>query len=190
MGTPRTHRRFLNRVDGSYGPIPARRPLGMLSMPFNRTAVQGLYCVGDSTFPGQGVNAGGCPRCCACKGPVRGRHASSACRACCARRAHDTAQPGLSACRQRCLLYHLTCHTVLSLQGGPGFWPNKAITLCRPSACCSGLQRLWLRAPRAVRPRKAGACSAWLSPRARRAEERRLCSAAQYRVLRSPGVHV
>eukprot|EP00967_Tisochrysis_lutea_P065448 scaffold85103_cov21-Tisochrysis_lutea.AAC.1 len=23
-----------------------------------RTAVQGLYCVGDSTFPGQGVNAG------------------------------------------------------------------------------------------------------------------------------------
>ncbi len=23
----------------------------------NRTAVPGLYCVGDSTFPGQGVNA-------------------------------------------------------------------------------------------------------------------------------------
>ncbi|KAL4439820.1 hypothetical protein ABPG75_002821 [Micractinium tetrahymenae] len=57
VGTPRTHRRFLNRTDGSYGPIPARRPLGMLSMPFNRTAVKGLYCVGDSTFPGQGVNA-------------------------------------------------------------------------------------------------------------------------------------
>jgi prolycopene isomerase len=29
----------------------------MLGMPFNRTAVDGLYCVGDSTFPGQGVNA-------------------------------------------------------------------------------------------------------------------------------------
>lgn len=29
----------------------------MLSMPFNRTDVSGLYCVGDSTFPGQGVNA-------------------------------------------------------------------------------------------------------------------------------------
>eukprot|EP00887_Chlorella_sp_A99_P000482 scaffold17.g482.t1 len=57
VGTPRTHRRFLNRVDGSYGPIPSRRPLGMLSMPFNRTGIQGLYCVGDSTFPGQGVNA-------------------------------------------------------------------------------------------------------------------------------------
>ncbi|KAK9809036.1 hypothetical protein WJX72_008256 [[Myrmecia] bisecta] len=57
VGTPRTHRRFLNRADGSYGPIPSRRPLGMLGMPFNRTAVKGLYCVGDSTFPGQGVNA-------------------------------------------------------------------------------------------------------------------------------------
>ena len=26
-------------------------------MPFNRTSVDSLYCVGDSTFPGQGVNA-------------------------------------------------------------------------------------------------------------------------------------
>lgn len=34
-----------------------RRPLGMLSMPFNTTSIKGLYCVGDSTFPGQGVNA-------------------------------------------------------------------------------------------------------------------------------------
>eukprot|EP00884_Botryococcus_braunii_P012292 jgi/Botrbrau1/21063/Bobra.0144s0062.1 len=57
VGTPRTHRRFLNRSDGSYGPIPSRRPLGMLGMPMNRTAIPGLYCVGDSTFPGQGVNA-------------------------------------------------------------------------------------------------------------------------------------
>ena len=57
VGTPRTHRKFLNRVDGSYGPVPARTPAGMLGMPFNTTAVPGLYCVGDSTFPGQGVNA-------------------------------------------------------------------------------------------------------------------------------------
>ena len=57
VGTPKTHRRFLNRADGSYGPIPARRPTGMLGMPMNTTAVPGLYCVGDSTFPGQGVNA-------------------------------------------------------------------------------------------------------------------------------------
>lgn len=57
VGTPRTHRRFLNREDGTYGPIPSRAPLGMLSMPFNRTSIAGLYCAGDSTFPGQGVNA-------------------------------------------------------------------------------------------------------------------------------------
>ena len=57
VGTPRTHRRFLGRADGTYGPIPARRPAGMLGMPMSRTGVPGLYCAGDSTFPGQGVNA-------------------------------------------------------------------------------------------------------------------------------------
>jgi prolycopene isomerase len=57
VGTPRTHRRYLGRSDGSYGPIPSRRPSGMLSMPFSTTSVPGLYCAGDSTFPGQGVNA-------------------------------------------------------------------------------------------------------------------------------------
>ncbi|WP_017655590.1 carotenoid isomerase [Fortiea contorta] len=56
-GTPRTHRRFLSRVDGTYGPIPRRKLWGLLGMPFNRTAIPGLYCVGDSTFPGQGLNA-------------------------------------------------------------------------------------------------------------------------------------
>ncbi|BAZ15187.1 phytoene dehydrogenase-related protein [Calothrix sp. NIES-4071] len=57
VGTPRTHRRFLGRTEGTYGPIPRRKLLGLLGMPFNRTAVPGLYCVGDSTFPGQGLNA-------------------------------------------------------------------------------------------------------------------------------------
>lgn len=56
-GTPRTHRRFLGREDGTYGPIPSRKLRGLLGMPFNRTALPGLYCVGDSTFPGQGLNA-------------------------------------------------------------------------------------------------------------------------------------
>lgn len=56
-GTPRTHRRFLGRPDGTYGPIPAQTLLGLLGMPFNRTAIPALYCVGDSTFPGQGLNA-------------------------------------------------------------------------------------------------------------------------------------
>lgn len=53
VGTPRTHRKYLGREDGTYGPIPSRRPLGMLSMPMNTTSIPGLYCVGDSTFPGQ-----------------------------------------------------------------------------------------------------------------------------------------
>lgn len=57
VGTPRTHRRFLNRQDGTYGPIPQQNISGLLGMPFNRTAISGLYCVGDSTFPGQGLNA-------------------------------------------------------------------------------------------------------------------------------------
>ncbi|MGF1482102.1 MAG: carotenoid isomerase [Cyanophyceae cyanobacterium] len=57
VGTPRTHRRFLGREEGTYGPIPRRKLAGLLGMPFNRTAVPGLYCVGDSTFPGQGLNA-------------------------------------------------------------------------------------------------------------------------------------
>ncbi len=57
IGTPRSHQKFLNRDNGTYGPIPQRKLLGLLPMPFNRTSVPGLYCVGDSTFPGQGLNA-------------------------------------------------------------------------------------------------------------------------------------
>jgi prolycopene isomerase len=57
VGTPKTHRRFLGREDGTYGPIPKRKLMGLLGMPFNQTAIPGLYCVGDSTFPGQGLNA-------------------------------------------------------------------------------------------------------------------------------------
>ncbi|HIK37894.1 MAG: carotene isomerase [Geminocystis sp.] len=57
IGTPLTHRRFLGRINGTYGPIPARRLPGLLAMPFNRTSIKNLYCVGDSTFPGQGLNA-------------------------------------------------------------------------------------------------------------------------------------
>ncbi len=57
VGTPRTHRRFLGRQNGTYGPIPRQKLPGLLTMPFNRTAIAGLYCVGDSTFPGQGLNA-------------------------------------------------------------------------------------------------------------------------------------
>ncbi len=57
IGTPRTHRRFLGRFNGSYGPIPSSRLPGLLAMPFNRTKIRNLFCVGDSCFPGQGLNA-------------------------------------------------------------------------------------------------------------------------------------
>ena len=57
IGTPRTHRKFLGRFEGSYGPIPNKKLLGLLPMPFNSTRIENLYCVGDSCFPGQGLNA-------------------------------------------------------------------------------------------------------------------------------------
>ena len=37
VGTPKTHRRYLARDDGTYGPIPSGRPKGLLGMPFNTT---------------------------------------------------------------------------------------------------------------------------------------------------------
>ncbi|KAJ0974148.1 hypothetical protein J5N97_016113 [Dioscorea zingiberensis] len=57
VGTPKTHRRYLARNNGTYGPMPRTIPKGLLGMPFNTTGVDGLYCVGDSCFPGQGVIA-------------------------------------------------------------------------------------------------------------------------------------
>ena len=57
IGTPKTHRKFLGRFQGSYGPIPNKKLLGLLPMPFNTTKIKNLYCVGDSCFPGQGLNA-------------------------------------------------------------------------------------------------------------------------------------
>ncbi|KMZ75319.1 Prolycopene isomerase [Zostera marina] len=57
VGTPKTHRRYLARNNGTYGPMPRYIPKGLLGMPFNTTDIDGLYCVGDSCFPGQGVIA-------------------------------------------------------------------------------------------------------------------------------------
>ncbi|CAO2820254.1 unnamed protein product [Amaranthus hypochondriacus] len=57
VGSPKTHRRYLARDNGTYGPMPRSVPKGLLGMPFNTTAIDGLYCVGDSCFPGQGVIA-------------------------------------------------------------------------------------------------------------------------------------
>ena len=57
IGTPKTHKKFLGRFQGSYGPIPNKKLFGLLPMPFNTTKIKNLYCVGDSCFPGQGLNA-------------------------------------------------------------------------------------------------------------------------------------
>lgn len=54
--TPLTNERYLARKQGSYGPLYARGK-DLLFKPKNLTPIENLYCVGDSTFPGQGVSA-------------------------------------------------------------------------------------------------------------------------------------
>ncbi|BBN17915.1 hypothetical protein MPTK1_7g17990 [Marchantia polymorpha subsp. ruderalis] len=53
-GTPLTHERFLRRAQGTYG--PAIRA-GQSTFPGHSTPIKGLYCCGDSTFPGIGIPA-------------------------------------------------------------------------------------------------------------------------------------
>ncbi|MDJ0647827.1 MAG: NAD(P)/FAD-dependent oxidoreductase [Xenococcaceae cyanobacterium MO_188.B19] len=54
VGTPLTHKRFLRRHRGSYGPaIEAGKAL----FPGANTPIPGLFCCGDSTFPGIGLPA-------------------------------------------------------------------------------------------------------------------------------------
>lgn len=54
VGTPLTHKRFLRRHMGSYGPAIKA---GEGSFPFPGTPLQGLLLCGDSCFPGIGVPA-------------------------------------------------------------------------------------------------------------------------------------
>ncbi|MDJ0509329.1 MAG: NAD(P)/FAD-dependent oxidoreductase [Crocosphaera sp.] len=54
MGTPLTHERFLRRMKGSYGPAIAA---GKELFPGPKTPLSGLWCCGDSTFPGIGLPA-------------------------------------------------------------------------------------------------------------------------------------
>ena len=57
VGTPYTWERYTQRYDGFVGGIPhdVRRPLPLL--PPNKTPFEGLYMIGDSVFPGQGMPA-------------------------------------------------------------------------------------------------------------------------------------
>ncbi|MEM9979321.1 MAG: NAD(P)/FAD-dependent oxidoreductase [Cyanobacteria bacterium P01_D01_bin.2] len=54
IGTPLTHRRFLRRHQGTYGPAIAA---GQGRFPGCKTPIKGLYRVGDSTLPGIGIPA-------------------------------------------------------------------------------------------------------------------------------------
>ena len=54
VGTPLTHKRFLRRFQGSYGPAIKA---GEGSFPFPNTPVRNLLVCGDSCFPGIGVPA-------------------------------------------------------------------------------------------------------------------------------------
>lgn len=54
VGTPLTHRRFLRRNRGTYGPAIQA---GKETFPGHSTPIPQLYCCGDSTFPGIGVPA-------------------------------------------------------------------------------------------------------------------------------------
>jgi phytoene dehydrogenase-like protein len=54
VGTPLTHKRFLRRHNGSYGPAIEA---GKGSFPFPSTKMKGLLVCGDSCFPGIGVPA-------------------------------------------------------------------------------------------------------------------------------------
>ena len=54
VGTPLTHERFLRRHRGSYGPAISAAQ-GMF--PTGTTPLKGLFCCGDSTFPGIGLPA-------------------------------------------------------------------------------------------------------------------------------------
>lgn len=56
VATPLTHKRYLRRHLGSYGPLLKKGQI-VLQRPQNSTPIKHLYAVGDSCFPGQGVIA-------------------------------------------------------------------------------------------------------------------------------------
>jgi phytoene dehydrogenase-like protein len=54
VGTPLTHAHFLNRHQGSYGPLI---PAAQGRLPGAKTPISGLFCCGEASFPGIGVPA-------------------------------------------------------------------------------------------------------------------------------------
>ena len=53
-GSPLTHERFLNRLQGTYG---SKNLLKIQTTPTGIQPLRNVYCVGDSTFPGTGTPA-------------------------------------------------------------------------------------------------------------------------------------
>ena len=54
-GTPRTFRKYTGRADGLVGGLPLDRRLFPFHYPRPGTPFDGLYCLGDTVFPGQGL---------------------------------------------------------------------------------------------------------------------------------------
>ena len=54
VGSPLTHERFLRRYKGTYGP---ELKAGERDFPGASTPIPGLFCCGDSAWPGIGVPA-------------------------------------------------------------------------------------------------------------------------------------
>lgn len=55
VGTPHTFERFTGRHKGLVGGLPHNLKNNILTFPSQETAIKGLYQIGDTTFPGQGV---------------------------------------------------------------------------------------------------------------------------------------
>ncbi|MBN1448987.1 MAG: FAD-dependent oxidoreductase [Bacteroidetes bacterium] len=54
-GTPRTFERYTRRADGMVGGIPLHRRVFPFRYPQSVTPFEGLSCIGDTFFPGQGI---------------------------------------------------------------------------------------------------------------------------------------
>ncbi|XP_024030602.1 prolycopene isomerase, chloroplastic isoform X2 [Morus notabilis] len=60
VGTPKTHRRYLARDKGTYGPMPRGTPKGLLGMPFNTTLLPGTRCYSCSVLRSNVCSPRGC----------------------------------------------------------------------------------------------------------------------------------
>lgn len=55
IGSPHTFKRFTGRNNGLVGGLPHNLRNNILTFPTQETPIKGLYQIGDTTFPGQGI---------------------------------------------------------------------------------------------------------------------------------------